>query len=157
MKGRRRFSRAPSWRVDLRRNMFRTRAVLISLDRTSEHCKARSRAPPAQASMSVEIASPDIIDLTTGPNVTGVGAGVSAGEIAFDGPDDQTCLSVCLEGERRRRNAVAPETAPAEPPRDDSESDDSDELTENVTDDDSESASSQFDSDDDELKTTTAA
>ena len=124
---------------------------MISLDRTSEHCEARSRAPPAQASMSVEIASPDIIDLTTGPNVTGVGAGVSAGEIAFDGPDDQTCLSVCLEGERRRRNAVAPETAPAEPPRDDSESDDSDELTENVTDDDSESASSQFDSDDDEL------
>ena len=60
-----------------------------------------------------------------------------------------------------RRNGVAPETAPAEPPRDDSEShfpplgpddsDDSDELTENITDDDWDSASSQSVSDDEEL------
>ena len=42
-------------------------------------------------------------NLTTGPNVTGVGAGVSAGEFAFDAPDDQTCLRASLEGERRRR------------------------------------------------------
>ena len=106
------------------------------------------------------MASPNTIDRTTGPSVTGVGAGVAAGEFV-DVPDDQTCWRASLEGERMRRNGVAPETAPAEPPRDDSEShfpplgpddsDDSDELTENITDDDWDSASSQSVSDDEEL------
>ena len=103
-------------------------------------------------------------NLTTGPNVTGVGAGVSAGEFAFDAPDDQTCLRASLEGERRRRSGVKPETATAEPPEGDSEShfpplgpddsdecDDDDELTDNITDDDWVSASSQSVSDDEEL------
>ena len=141
--------------------VFQTRDVTTTRDRTSEHCNARGRTPRADASSSTEMASPDIIDLTTGPNVTGVGSGVSAGEFAFDVPDDQTCLRASLIGERMRRNSAAPETAPAEPPRDDSEShfpplgpddsDDSDELTENITDDDSDSASSQSVSDDEEL------
>ena len=106
------------------------------------------------------MASPNTIDRTNGPSVTGVGAGVAAGEFV-DVPDDQTCWRASLEGERMRRNGVAPETAPAEPPRDDSEShvpplapddsDDSDELTENITDDDWDSASSQSVSDDEEL------
>ena len=103
-------------------------------------------------------------NLTTGPNVTGVGAGVSAGEFAFDAPDDQTCLRASLEGERRRRSSVKPETATADPPEGDSEShfpplgpddsdecDDDDELTSNITDDDLVSASSQSVSDDEEL------
>ena len=123
--------------------------------------RALASTARGKARVSAEMASPNTIDRTTGPSVTGVGAGVAAGEFAFDVPDDQTCLRASLEGERMRRNGVAPETAPAEPPRDDSEShfpplgpddsDDSDELTENITDDDWDSASSQSVSDDEEL------
>ena len=143
--------------------VFQTRDVTTTRDRTSEHCNARGRTPRADASSSTEMASPDIIDLTTGPNVTGVGSGVSAGEFAFDVPDDQTCLRASLEGDRKMRNGVAAAMAPAEPPADDRESnfpplgpddsEDSDELTENITDDDLDSASSQSVSvsDDEEL------
>ena len=83
--------------------------------------RALASTARGKARVSAEMASPNTIDRTNGPSVTGVGAGVAAGEFV-DVPDDQTCWRASLEGdERMRRNGVAPETAPAEPPRDDSE------------------------------------